>query len=403
MRKIAYLILGGGPSGLAFAHALLDQGVPLSEILVLEKEQIPGGLCRSVQVDGAPLDIGGGHFLDVKHQDVVEFLFRFLPESEWNRHSRVSHIHIFGKWIDHPFEANLWQLDTEKQVEYIESIARAGCLLGHESPEAFSEWIKWKFGERIANDYMLPYNRKIWSMDLAELGTYWLYKLPNVSFRETLASCLQRQPFGSLPAHGTFLYPKNFGYGEVWKRMGDALGNSLIRNVSIHKVDIPARIINDQWSATNIFSSVPWSHWLDWAEIPQSISDDIRALRHVSIDVDYVPETLSNPSHWTYEPDESIRHHRKLLRSNFAPGSRGYWTETNSHRSIEPDGFRHTNEYAYPVNTIQKPEQIARILEWARMNHIHGFGRWGTWEHMNSDIAVKNAIALAQAQPHIKS
>lgn len=47
------------------------------------------------------------------------------------------------------------------------------------------------------------------------LGTYWLYKLPNVSFREALTNCLLGKPFGELPAHGVFLYPKRFGYGEV--------------------------------------------------------------------------------------------------------------------------------------------------------------------------------------------
>ncbi len=49
-------------------------------------------------------------------------------------------------------------------------------------------WIRWKLGERIAEEYMLPYNRKIWSVDLDSLGTYWLYKLSDVSFRKTFAA-----------------------------------------------------------------------------------------------------------------------------------------------------------------------------------------------------------------------
>jgi protoporphyrinogen oxidase len=224
MKKFRYIILGAGPSGLALAHTLHDQGVPLAEILVIEKECIAGGLCRSEAVDGAPLDIGGGHFLDIKHQEVLDLVFRFLPESEWNHHDRVSKINMFSRLVDHPYEANLWQLNFEQQLDYIESISQAGCVRDLPVPESFASWIRWKFGERIADDYMLPYNRKIWSMDPDLLGTYWLYKLPNVSFRETVASCLQGKPFGSLPAHGVFLYPKNYGYGEVWKRMGEALG-----------------------------------------------------------------------------------------------------------------------------------------------------------------------------------
>lgn len=389
--------MGAGPSGLALAHTLLDRGVPLSEILVLEKESTAGGLCRSESVDGAPLDIGGGHFLDIKHKEVLDLLFRFMPESEWNRHDRVSKIHIRGQMVDHPLEANLWQFDTETQVDYLEAIAQAGCVCGTPSPESFAAWIRWKFGQRIADDYMLPYNRKIWSMDPDLLGTYWLHKLPNVSFRETLHSCIEGEPYGSLPAHGVFLYPKEHGYGEVWRRMAEALGDSIQLGVDIKSFNLATRSINGTWQAVHVFNSVPWHEWLNWTTLPDSVIEDIKALHNVSIDIDYIPNTLNSEAHWIYEPDEQLQHHRKLLRANFSPGAIGYWTETNSKRSEPATGWRHTNHYAYPVNTIDKPIRVARILEWARARNITGFGRWGTWEHMNSDIAVKNAIALGMS------
>ncbi|MBQ7166222.1 MAG: NAD(P)-binding protein, partial [Treponema sp.] len=63
-----YLILGAGPAGLALANSLLDRGE--TDFLVVEKEAEAGGLCRSRQVDGSPLDIGGGHFLDVRRPAV---------------------------------------------------------------------------------------------------------------------------------------------------------------------------------------------------------------------------------------------------------------------------------------------------------------------------------------------
>jgi protoporphyrinogen oxidase len=228
MKNIKYLILGAGPSSLAFAHSLLDQGE--ESFVILEKEAEPGGLCRSTDVDGAPLDIGGGHFLDVRNKQACEFLFRFMPENEWVRHTRIAKIRLRGAEVDHPLEANLWQMPVEAQADYLESIAQAGCVSQAPMPEAFEDWCRWKFGELIANEYMLPYNRKIWRMPINELGTYWLYKLPNVSFRETLMSCLQQKMHGELPAHGEFLYPRHHGYGEVWKRMGSALGDKLVLN-----------------------------------------------------------------------------------------------------------------------------------------------------------------------------
>ncbi len=77
MEKVKYLILGAGPAGLTFANMLKRKGE--ESFLILEKEKEAGGLCRSAEVDGSPLDIGGGHFLDVRRPKVCEFLFDFLP------------------------------------------------------------------------------------------------------------------------------------------------------------------------------------------------------------------------------------------------------------------------------------------------------------------------------------
>lgn len=68
-----YLILGAGPAGLSFAAKLRQLGE--DSFLIIEKEKEPGGLCRSVTVDGAPFDLGGGHFLDSCRPDINQFLF----------------------------------------------------------------------------------------------------------------------------------------------------------------------------------------------------------------------------------------------------------------------------------------------------------------------------------------
>lgn len=393
--RIKYLILGAGPSGLAFAHTLLASGE--TSFVVLEKETEPGGLCRSTEVDGAPLDIGGGHFLDVRNQAALGLLFRFMPASEWNRHTRVAKIRLHGQETDHPLEANLWQLPVADQADYLESIARAGCVRGDKMPLAFEDWCRWKFGLKIADTYMLPYNRKLWRMPLNLLGTYWLHKLPDVSFRETLLSCLQRQMHGSLPAHGEFLYPKRHGYGEVWRRMGEALGSRLRLDTSVRSIDLPKRLVNDNLVADMIVNSIPWPVWSNAGALPPELAQAAAGLVNVPIDVDYDAADAASPAHWIYEPDERIGYHRILVRSNFVPGARGHWTETNARVSPPASGFRHHNEFAYPVNTIDKPRLVERIHAWAKSADVLPLGRWGHWEHMNSDVAVSTAIAAASS------
>jgi len=394
-QSMKFVILGAGPSGLAFAHTLLARGE--NSFVILEKESEPGGLCRSLKVDGAPVDVGGGHFLDVCRREVLDLLFRFMPESEWTRHTRVAKIRLQGVEVDHPLEANLWQLPVGIQADYLESIARAGCVRGESMPSAFEDWCRWKFGSQIADDYMLPYNRKLWRMSLNDLGTYWLHKLPDVSFRDTLLSCLQHCTHGTLPAHGEFLYPKHHGYGEVWLRMGAALGDKLHLNTPVHDINVRDRTVNGLFKAEVIVNSIPWSVWANAGAMPAEIASAAHRLVNVPIDVDYHAGSVAGPAHWIYEPDEQIGHHRILVRSNFAPGARGHWTETNARVSPVANGFRHRNEFAYPVNTLHKPLLVDVIHAWAHHARVLPLGRWGHWEHINSDVAVASGIKAATA------
>ncbi len=369
MVHVRYCILGAGPSGLTVAHRLKQSGV--TSFVLLEKESEAGGLCRSAIVDGSPLDIGGGHFLDVRRRNVLDFLFQFMPRSEWNQYARVSKIRLRGHEIEHPLEGNLWQLPIPDQVEFLESIAQAGCVAGGPPPERFGDWIRWKLGARIADEYMLPYNRKMWCMPLDQLGIYWLYKLPDVSFRETLQSCLTRAATGTLPAHGTFLSPAKHGYGEVWRRMAAALGDHFVPNCPVTAIDPVNRIVNGQYKYDQLITTIPWPAWRAWNVLPREIDAAVGKLVHTSVDVDYHPEKVDTAAHWTYEPSEAISYHRLLFRENFCPGARGYWTETNVMRSGAEQHFRHRNDYAYPVNTVDKPPAVA-------IDRPMGRGPWHT-------------------------
>jgi protoporphyrinogen oxidase len=388
-----FLVLGAGASGLAFAHAMRSLGE--RSVLVLEQEHEAGGLCRSAEVGGAPLDIGGGHFLDLRRPAVLEFLFKFMPRSEWQEHERVAKIRLGEHEVEHPLEANLWQLPMDEQVDFLESIARSGSVRGEPRPESFEPWIRWKFGARIADSYMAPYNEKIWSMPLGELSTDWLHKLPAVSFAETLRSCLERRSLGVLPAHGRFLYPRHHGYGEVWRRMGAELGDQLITGCRVESIDLQERVVNGRFRAEWIINTIPWKTWTDAATLPVAVTEAIGSLRHVGIDIDHIEENVHPQAHWIYEPDLACSYHRLLCRSNFVPGSFGGWSETNAKRSPPARGWRHHNAFAYPVNTRTKAAALETIFTWANAMRITPLGRWGRWEHLNSDVAVDEAIRLA--------
>ncbi|MDO4598629.1 MAG: FAD-dependent oxidoreductase [[Ruminococcus] gnavus] len=395
-----YLILGAGPSGLTFANRLKQMGE--SSFLVLEKEKEAGGLCRSAQVDGSPFDIGGGHFLDVRRPKVNEFLFQFMPEEEWDKFDRDSRIAVNGDVISHPIEANIWQMKLENQVEYLKSIAVAGCNLKEEMPQEFVSWIYWKLGDKIAENYMIPYNQKMFGEDLNQLGTYWLEKLPNVSFEETLLSCLTKKAYGEQPGHAKFFYPKKYGYGELWLRMAEEIKGQIQYDASVHTINFDTNTVTtkegETYSADVIISTIPWMEFEAITGMPQELQEKIGHLKYSSVQTEYFPENLDTEAQWIYYPDPQLSYHRILVRHNFCNGSKGYWTECNSTRVDEhtESTFQYLNQYAYPLNTIGKPQIMKELLEWAKTRRVYGLGRWGEHQHYNSDLVVELALKMAE-------
>ena len=390
--KVKYIIIGAGAAGLSFAAALQKSGE--ESFIVLEKESEAGGLCRSAVCGGSPIDRGGGHFLNADNKTTLDFVFSYLPEQEWKLYERDTKIAVGGHTVSYPIEVNIWQFPQELQLNYLESIARAGDVSGEDMPEGFGDWIYWKFGAALAEAYMIPYNRKLWSCDLNSLGTYWLYKLPDVSFRETMRSCLDRAPGSKLSAHARFYYPKKTGYGEVFLRIAESIGSRLRCGYAVEKIDCDTLTVNGEFQGEYIINTAPWH------EFSRSLSADMQErvdkLKYVSLDIDYHSTPSADcGSHWTYFADPALPYHRIIHRDNIIEGSKGYWTETNALRRGQPGEAHYENPYAYPLNMLDKPQVIGRILDTMRKRNIIGLGRWGEWEHMNSDVAIARAIQLA--------
>ena len=395
-----FLILGAGPAGLTFSNKLLQKGI--TDFMILEAENEAGGLCRSVMVDGSELDIGGGHILDVRRPEVVRFLFQFMPREEWNHFVRDTTIHINGQFISHPFEANIWQMDLDSQVEYLASIAHAGCVTGQHMPEKFTDWIRWKLGDKIADGYMIPYNTKMFGNELENLGTYWLNKLPDVSFEDTLRSCLEHKAHAKQPGHAEFYYPIEYGYGELWRRMAKPLKGRIIYGCHVSGIDFVSHNVSTnegrEFHGDIIINTIPWREFHTLNGMPESLRASINSLKHTSVEVRYVPHDMDTSAQWIYYPDLSLSYHRIFLRHNVLLGSKGVWTETNTDRLEPQDGnFSYIIRYAYPLNTVDKPEIMKQLLKWCRENNVYGLGRWGEHEHYNSDLTVELAMKLADS------
>ena len=239
--------------------------------------------------------------------------------------------------------------------------------------------------------------------DLNELGTYWLSKLPNVSFEETLLSCLTKKAYGDQPGHARFYYPKKYGYGELWLRMADKISGNIEYEKEVKELNYNTKTVitkdGAQYHAETIITTIPWLEFENVEGMPEDIRNSIGNLKYSSIQTEYYPDNLDTDAHWIYYPNKDLNYHRILVRHNFCENSKGYWTETNSNRieNKKNSQYKYMNYYAYPLNTISKPMIMDKLLSWSKDHQVIGLGRWGEHKHYNSDVVVELAMNYVES------
>lgn len=408
-----YIVLGAGITGLTLLKKLKEKGY--NNILGIEREKEAGGLCRTFYVDGHACDIGG-HFFQTKFPEVEEFVFSyFSKEKMYQINPRISKINIYGIDIDYPLEANLWQLPVEKQVEYLISIVRNGEALGKPEPKNYEEWIRWKLGDKVCDEYLIPYNSKLWGVPSDEMDIDWLHKIPRIEVEEILKNSLSHtQDVEKYPAHIRPYYPKSGGYGRVIEAIAADINKYIKFNTKVTKLIYDKNekvwIVNDEFKAKNIINSTPWTDLYNALGSPVEIQEQIQKIKYNKLVISLF-ETDENPTpyHWRYIPDLKEQHHREFFISNFALDSKNYgtFTETNADR-FDADKltfkgrniFNYETTAAYPLPLIGKTKAITDILEYFKPMHLYGVGRWGEHQHHNHDVCMKHAIDFVKQIPN---
>ncbi|NCR71001.1 MAG: NAD(P)-binding protein [Microcystis aeruginosa LG13-12] len=405
-----FIIIGGGITGVTLGRLLQMSGV--NNFIILEAESEAGGLCRTKLIDGHYLDIGGGHFLCTKYPQVYDFIFSHIPKEEFNFFDRVSKIRVEGEIIDYPIESNLWQLSTEKQIDYLISAIQAGDFTGVKEPCNYEKWIKWKLGNKIASFYMIPYNKKIWGVEPNELDIDWLHKIPSVKTREILESCLNKlSDRRKMPSHNGFYYPKMGGFQTIF----DVIYKNVVDRVMLNEkvIDLEYRdnywLVNCEYKAKKVINTAPWNHLHKALNVPASLEDCFERLKNNSIVVSLWEQEYNHDWHWCYDPDLSLEYHREFFIHNFAPHSlsTGMYTETNLTRwpgsetswsNGKKPIVEHINAVAYPVPVVGHSKAISTILEHYEIQNLFGVGRWGQWQYFNSDVCILEAMKFIKAK-----
>jgi protoporphyrinogen oxidase len=399
-----YIIIGSGITGAAAARRLQQLG--RNNFLVLEGEQESGGLCRTKVVSGHYLDIGGGHVLHSRFPEVLDWIFEHIPITDFNRYDTKVLIDLEGHPVEFPIELNLWQLPVDLQVEYLYSYLTAASK--DIKYENFESWIRNYLGDKIADNYMIPYNKKLWCIDISKLNTDWLIKIPETDVKLVLKSIIERNSnfTESVVSHKSFYYPKYGGFQAVFDAIKNPIQKHIVHNLKVETIRYckakDVWHVNETYITKNIINTAPWP--LLKIEVEGFDYDkEFENLEYLSNVISlWEREPYTHDAHWMYIPNPSIEQHREFYICNFAPYSKpgGVMTDINRKRWIENDKkwnagmplYEHENIYSYPLPTKIYKESMKRILSFSKQYRLYGLGRWGQWQYFNTDQCIKQVL-----------
>lgn len=430
--KIA--ILGGGISGTSLARMLAADG---HRVVVFEKTDRAGGLCKSRKLGDFTFDDAGGHILFSKDKAVLDWqLQRCGGEAGTVRTARNTKIRWHDRWVPYPFENGVGTLTQEANVEclkgYIEAYVQR--RMGAPCPANFRDWILWRMGDGFARQFMVPYNEKIWKCDLASMASGWVAgRVPEAPIEDILRSAIGWQTEGYVH-QSVFWFPKHGGFESLVRGTVQDGGFELRCGVEVQSVQKQGqgfRVDGEDYDL--VVNTAPLPQIASCiAEIPGDIRADIQALKPISLVNIMLGLRLDEPLpdlSWIYLPFPGQGPvNRVTYFSNYsphnAPAGHGSLLAEVTHRGeLRPDRawldgvvraldgagiLRRAqvvlaeccdNQFAYIDQDLEFEARIGRVRGWFDRSGYITFGRFGRYEYHNSDQCVARAM---QVHAHVR-
>jgi protoporphyrinogen oxidase len=325
--KPRLVVLGAGLTGLAAARHLLDSGF---EVTVLEKEDQPGGACRTVERDGFFFDFTG-HLLHLHDAGSRLLLARLGLEGQLREHTRRAAVCLSGVVTPYPIQIHTHRLPAEVRRDCVLGFVEA--LLGGGEPAvseaSFADWVVSRFGQGLARHFFFPYNRKLFLADPEDFTAEWTGKyVPRPGLAEVIdgAFGLHR---GAVGYNASFLYPRRGGI--------DLLARALSRGLPDLRLGCEARALSlaerelelDNGQVVGFDALLATISLRRLAELTVDLPAPARAAARGLRAVDVVNVNLGvrgpapRREHWLYVPEPRYPFYRVGLPSNhgrLAPG-----------------------------------------------------------------------------------
>ncbi len=440
------VVIGAGPAGMACAWTLAAAGVPVK---ILEKEDLPGGLCRTLNFNGHLFDIGGHRFLSKSAE--VNRLWHEVMQEDMLHVKRLSRIYFHKKFFDYPlsFFNTFRNLGLWESLRCIASYFR--CLLTHPGDErTFEGWITNHFGRRLYEIFFKTYTEKVWAVVCGGISADWAaQRIRGLSLRVALREIFFKSGARPKTLAEEFLYPRT-GPGEFYQRFerriwglgGEFAYHTRVSGLRHEKNKITALLVEEtpsgrifEMPVPFVFSTMPLP-LLVRAMIPQAPEPVLAAARQLRFRSFLVVNVILNrehvfPDQWIYIQDPEVRMGRIQNYKNWSPamtmdlrktslGLEYFCTQDDdlwrmndvdlidfALMELEKTGLAGRRDYVngfvvrranvYPVYSLGYEKHVGVIRAWLEtFDNLKTLGREGLFHYDNSDHALLTGIYAAR-------
>jgi protoporphyrinogen oxidase len=316
------VVIGAGPAGLTAAYELVRRG---ARPVVLEADDVVGGISRTVERDGWRFDIGGHRFF-TKVDEVERFWHEILPDDEFLTRPRLSRIYYNGKLFDYPLRAGnaLRGLGPVEAVRSVASYVKARVRPPADQ-STFEGWVTARFGSRLYGIFFKTYTEKVWGVSADQIQADWAaQRIKNMSLATAVVRALlpKRNRTDVTSLIEEFQYPK-YGPGMMWERCQELVekgGGTVVfgaRVTSVERRDgqvvaVHAEIDGEtrRYPCDHVVSSMPLGAFVRAMQpddpAVEAAADALRHRDFLTVAL-VVPQDAGFPDNWIYVHSPDVR------------------------------------------------------------------------------------------------
>lgn len=406
------VIVGAGVSGLAYA------GFSKNECLLLEKDAEIGGYCKTIKWGDFVWDYSG-HFFHFRDTFLEDYICRNMVHDDIRYCEKHMQIFYRQKYIDFPFQKNIHQLD---QDEFIDCLYDLFTTTGNDY-FTFKQMLYAKFGQSIAEKFLIPYNEKLYACDLNRLDVDAMGRFFPYADKEEIIRNFKKTNNNSYNSH--FTYPRG-GAIEYVKSLASYIGKSNIcLNECVKSIDVTEKTIKTdkrELKYDNLISTMPFPLLMQCCSM--EYDTDIYSWNKVLVfNLGFDKKGKDVFNNWIYVPSKDFCFYRVGYYDNiFATKNMSLYVELGFGKNTDVIDVEYYKEKvlddlkkagiitdhkliashfvimdpAYVHITKESIRDVEEKKKVLARNNIYSIGRYGSWTYCSIEDNILEAKALME-------